>query len=305
MIDPWQERRNVKAMTWPSTSVFSALTLTAILAYSPAPVFAAQEGIYLGISAAAEDLDVSTFKTADNTPNGNMSLSQGKIFTERDSDTKTASGFGFVLGYQRLLHYGSLYWSGEINLAYHGGKARGRLEGTEDVAARKTYNDANDPDLPAFSVGPQVGENWPERWSFEKDYSYGVTLRLGGRPEFLTSALGPDAGLYVLAGVHRIEAEYVNTATGCPEIPPALCTSEEGFETVTVRTDRDYTAWTLGMGVHAALAEQVGLQIETYYMDYDSESLVQLDGTEDWRVRAMHELDAEEIGLRMRLLRYF
>ncbi len=295
----------MKAMTWPGTPVFSALTLTAILAYSPAPVFAAQEGIYLGVSAAAEELDVSVFKTIDNTPDGNMTLSQGKIFTDRDSDTKTASGFGIVLGYQCPLHYGSLYWSGEINLAYHSGKARGRMEGTEDVAARKTHNDATDPDLPAFSVGPQTGENWPERWTFEKDYSYGVTLRLGGRPEFLTSALGPDAGLYVLAGVRRVEAEYVNTGTGCFETPPTLCTSDEDFSPSVVRTDRDYTAWTLGIGVHAAIAEQVGLQIETYYMDYDSESLVQLDGTEDLRVRAMHEPDAEEIGLRMRLLRYF
>lgn len=289
----------------PVTPLSGILICTAFLAGAPAPAAAFQEGVYIGVSAAAEDLDVSTFKTVDNTPDGNMALSRGKIFTERDSDTKTAGGFGFVLGYQGPLHHGSLYWSGEINLAYHGGKARGRLEGTEDVAARKTYNDANDPDLPAFSVGPQVGENWPERWTFEKDYSYGVTLRLGGRPEFLTSALGPDAGLYVLAGVRRVEAEYVNTGVGCFETPPALCAAEGDFGAGEVRTDRDYTAWTLGMGVHAALAEQVGLQIETYYMDYDSESLVQLDGTEDLRVRAVHEPDAEEIGLRMRLLRYF
>lgn len=285
--------------------ILNILVCAAFLTGSPSPAFAEQEGIYIGISAAAEDLDVSVFKTVDNTPDGNMTLSQGKIFTERDSDTKTASGFGFVLGYQCPLHYGSLYWSGEINLAYHGGKARGRLEGTEDAAARRTYNNANDPDLPTFSVGPQVGENWPEHWTFEKDYSYGVTLRLGGRPEFLTSAFGPSAGLYVLAGVRRIEAEYVNTGTGCFEVPPALCASATDFETGTVRTDRDYTAWTLGVGIHAPVAEQIGLQIETYYMDYDSESLVQLDGTEDLRVRAVHEPDAEEFGLRMRLLRYF
>ena len=281
------------------------LICTAFLASSPTPALALQEGVYIGISAAAEELDVSVFKTVDNTPDGNVALSQGKIFTERDSDTKTASGFGFVLGYQCPLHYGSLYWSGEINLTYHSGKARGRLEGTEDPAARKTYNDANDPDLPAFSVGPQVGENWPEHWTFEKDYSYGVTLRLGGRPQFLTSALGPDAGFYVLAGVRRVEAEYVNSGTGCFNVPPKLCMDSEDFGANMTRTDRDYTAWTLGAGVHAPVAEQVGLQIETYYMDYDSESLVQLDGTEDLRVRAVHEPDAEEIGLRMRLLRYF
>lgn len=295
----------MKTVSRPGTPILNILACAAFLAGAPTPALAAQEGIYIGISAAAEELDASVFKTVDNTPDGNMALSQGKIFTERDSDTKTGSGFGIVLGYQRPLHHGSLYWSGEINLTYHSGKARGSLEGTEDAAARKTYNDANDPDLPAFSVGPQVGENWPERWTFEKDYSYGVTLRLGGRPEFLTSALGPGAGLYVLASVRRVEAEYVNTGTGCFEVPPALCTSAEGFGESTVRTDRDYTAWTFGLGMHAAVAEQVGLQVETYYMDYDSESLVQLDGTEDLRVRAVHEPDAEEIGLRMRLLRYF
>ena len=44
------------------------------------------------------------------------------------------------------------------------------------------------------------------------------------------------------------------------------------------------------------VAGQVGLQIETYYRGYDSESLVQLDGTEDLRVRAVHEPDAKQIG---------
>ena len=284
---------------------FATLACTAMLAGSPGPSAAAQEGFYLGVSAVAEELDFSVFETIDNTPDGNMTLSRGKIFTGRASDTKTASGFGIVFGYQSSLHYGSLYWSGEINLAYHSGKARGRLEGTEDVAAREAYNAENDPDLPPFSVGPQAGDNWPERWTFEKDYSYGVTLRLGGQPEFLTSSLGPDAGLYVLAGVRRVEAEYANAGTGCFETPPELCLSEEDFGPFAGRTDRDYTAWILGTGVHVPVAERIGLQVETYYMDYDSESLVHLDGTEDLRIRAVNELDVEELGLRMRLLRYF
>lgn len=305
----------MKTANWLSPSILNILVCATFLAGSPTPAFASQEGFYVGVSAAVEDLDVSVFKTVDNTPEGNDNvLSKGKIFTERDSDTKTTSGFGFVFGYQCPLHYGSLYWSGEINLAYHGGKVRGRLEGTEDVDARNDYanNPDNTEDLQPFSVGPQLGENWPERWTFEKDYSYGATLRLGGRPEFLTSALGPDAGLYILAGVRRVEAEYVNTGTGCfipntknAENLNSYCTAVEHFKPSVVRTERDYTAWILGVGLHTPVAEKIGLQIETYYMDYDSESLVQLDGTEEYRVRAVHEPDAEEIGLRMRLLRYF
>ena len=279
----------------------------ALLISAQTPGFAAQEGLYFGVSAGVEEIDVSTFKTLDNTPEGNMSLSQGKIFTERASDTESGGGFGIAFGYQRPIHYlGDMYWSGEINLTYHSGKARGRIKGAEDAAARKAYNDANDPDLPAFSAGPQVGENWPETWTFEKDYSYGVTFRLGGRPDFLTSAFGPDSGLYVLAGVRRVEAEYVNTGTGCFKAPSeGYCVMDDDFEASEVRTDRDYTAWMLGVGMHAAVAEKIGLQIESYYMDYGSEDLVQLDGMGDLRVRSTHELEAEEIGLRMRLLRYF
>ncbi len=280
------------------------LACAALLAASvPATALSAQEGLYLGVSAAAEKVDVSTFKSVDNTPEGNMTLSRGKTFTERSSNSRTGGGFGLTLGYQRSL--GDMFWSGEINLTYHGGKARGGIQGTEDVAARKAHNDANDPDLPAFSVGPQVGENWTERWSFEKDYSYGVTFRLGGRPDLLTSAFGPDAGLYVLAGMRRIKAEYVNGGTGCFQSPARGYCGASDFEPSEVRTDRDYTAWLLGMGMRAPIAERIGLQVETYYMEYGSESLVQLDGTEDLRVRSAHELDADEVGLRMRLLRYF
>ena len=80
-------------------------------------------------------------------------------------------------------------------------------------------------------AGPQVGENWPERWTFEMDY----------------------------------------------------------------------TAWTVGAGLHAPITERIGMHAEAYYMDYDSEPLVQFDGSEVLRVRAVHEPDAEEIGLRLRL----
>ena len=41
------------------------------------------------------------------------------------------------------------------------------------------------------------------------------------------------------------------------------------------------------------------MHAEAYYMDYDSEPLVQLDGSETLHVRAVHEPDAEEVGLRL------
>ncbi|MCY4428248.1 MAG: outer membrane beta-barrel protein [Halieaceae bacterium] len=284
---------------------FGILSFTAILAGSP--VFAMDEGFYLGLSATAEAVDVSVFKTVDNTIDGNSSLSRGKQFTERPTESNTISGFGILAGYSFPLNDQGLYLSGEFDLVYHGGKVSGTLEGTEDADARKTYNDANDPDLPSFATGPQVGENWPERWSFEKDYSYGLTLRLGGQPDFLASAFGPGAGLYVLAGVRRTEAEYINSNNGCSVIPTSptsgpFCLKETDFVPGVVRTEKDYTAWTVGAGLHAPITERIGMHAEAYYMDYDSEPLVQLDGSEDLRVRAVHEPDAEEYGLRLKLL---
>ena len=274
-----------------------------------APAFAQLEGFYIGVSASAEEMDVETFKTVDNTPAGNMTLSQGKIFTERDSDTQTASGVGLLAGYSFPLG-GAMFLSAELDVSFHSGKARGNLEGTEDPDARAAYDAQYDPDLPPFSVGPQAGENWPERWTFEKDYSYGLTLRLGGQPDALARTFGPDAAIYALAGIHRIEAEYTNAGTGCFKIPdssdPAsYCNHEDDFEPGFVRTDRHYTAWSLGLGLHKEVADRTGLQVEAYYRDYDSEPLVQLDGTEDLGVRAVHVLEAEEIGLKARLLRYF
>lgn len=274
---------------------FAVLACTAALAGAPGSSSAMEEGFYMGLSASAESLDATLFKTTDNTHPMNMSPSSGRIFHVRDSDTQTTSGFGVLAGY--TFHPGNreLYLSAEIDLAYHGGKTRGRLEWIKDSAARERAG--SDPDW------PQSGESWPDDWTFEKDRSYGLTLRLGGPVDALTPVLGAGSGIYALAGVRRVEAEYVNDYEGCPRDDDC---SPEGrghvdFLVGQSRTDRTYTVWAVGAGLHKPLGHRVGMQIEAYYAAYDAVSLLLLDTDK----RVVHEVDAKETGLRLRLLRYF
>ncbi|MCY4610358.1 MAG: hypothetical protein OXC38_01380 [Gammaproteobacteria bacterium] len=270
-----------------------ALTLT------PGFSGAMDEGFYIGLSASVENLDATFSKTTDNTHPSNGTPSMGRIFHNRDSDSKTASGFGIVAGYQSPLHYGSLYWSGEVSLTYHSGKARGRLPWVQDASARAAGG-ADDPDW------PQSGEGWPDFWTFEKDRSHGLSFRLGGQPDFLTAALGEGSGLYVLAAVHRVKGEFTVTYEGCSADGGCLNGMEDkSYTRGADKVDRDYTAWTFGAGMHTSVAEQMGLQVEVYHSEYDKEVFSLLDSSQEPYVEIPQEPDARETGLRLRLLRYF
>lgn len=268
-------------------------------AFAPGLSSAMDQGFYVGFFAAAENLDATFSKTTDNTPEGNATPSQGRIFHNRDSDTKTSSGFGILFGYQCPLHYGSLYWSGEISLSYHSGKARGRLPWIKDSVARAGGGDS-DPDW------PQSGEGWPDFWTFEKDRSHGLSLRLGGQPAFLTTMLGEGSGLYVLASVHRVKAEFTVAYEGCSANNGCPDGKEDSSYTRgSDEADRDYTAWTFGAGVHTSVAEKMGLQVEVYHTEYEKEVFSSLDGTQPPYLEIPQEPDARETGLKLRLLRYF
>lgn len=277
---------------------FSVLACVVALAGAPGFSSAMEEGFYMGLSAFAENLDVTPSRITDNTHSMNETTSQGRTFSTRDSDTQTTSGFGVLAGYTFRPSNRELYLSAEIDLAYHGGKARGRLAWIKDSVLRAGANDVPD--------WPQSGEGWPDDWTFEQNRSYGLTLRLGGQPDFLISMLGPDSGLYVLAGVRRIEAEYSLSFEGCPEddgCPDGR--EDESYAQGSDRTDTDYTAWTAGLGLHTPVGDRLGMQVEMYYTNYEEENLLLLDDKGPPHIRVVHSPDADGIGLRLRLLRYF
>ncbi|MCY3852197.1 MAG: outer membrane beta-barrel protein [Gammaproteobacteria bacterium] len=277
---------------------FGALALAAALAGTPGLASAMEEGFHLGLSAFMENLDATAFKTTDNTHPGNATASSGRAFHTRDSDDKAASGFGILAGYTFQLDNRGLFLSAEADWAWHGGKARGRLEWVRDSAAREAAG--SNPDW------PQSGESWPDGWTFEKDRSYGVTLRLGGRPGFLAAALGPGSGLYLMAGIRRVETEYIVTYEGCPRADGCPGGREdESYTRGRDRVEKDYTAWTAGIGLHAPLGDRTGVQVEVYYTDYGKEDPLHLDRRNAPHIGVLHALEVEAVGLRLRLLRHF
>ena len=122
----------------------------------------------------------------------------GRVLRDHDEDSEALTGVGLLLGYRRTFDDG-LFLEAELDVAVHGGTARGRLPGVGVSPGRD-----------------QAGESWPYRWRFEKDRSFGLTLRLGGNPAFLHALAGADSSLYLLAGVRRARtAAFGYRSRGC------------------------------------------------------------------------------------------
>ena len=254
-------------------SVTSALTNTA---------FADQGSFYVGVQVPVERVDASYDKTVDNTDPRYMGpeVRRNDVYNDQDSDDTFAYGIGILTGYRIPLTESGYYLSSEIDLAFHGGQAKGQLPGAGESPGRN-----------------QPGESWPDRWSFEKDRSYGFTLKLGGSPGVLRSW---DTSVYVLGGIRLIQAQFTNHYNGCLE--PRTCSPNE-FTSGTNSRDLDYTAWTYGAGVEKMLSEHLGLRLETRYTQYNSKRWV--EWFRDVGVSVPTRIDADDVGLLMSLAWYF
>ena len=130
---------------------------------------------YVGLTGSGERLGVLYDKTVDNTAPNNISLNPGEVFRADDSATKAAFGYGFLAGYRVPLGLTGIFVAGEGDMAYHRGAVIGRLPGLGTSEGRN-----------------QLGEVWPEDWSFDKDRSIGFTLRLGAGIPVVGPGLGPE-----------------------------------------------------------------------------------------------------------------
>lgn len=244
--------------------------------------FAEEGRFYVGVTVPVERVDASYDKTVDNTRSRNPR--SGRVFHDNDSDDTFAYGIGFLAGYRiPLTEEDGFYLSGELDLAFHGGQAKGQLPGVGDSPGRN-----------------QPGESWPDRWSFEKDRSYGFTLKLGGSPGVLRSW---DTSLYVLGGIRLIQAQFTNHYRGCLALVNCTSTGQAEFVSGTDSRDLDYTAWTYGAGVEKMLSEHLGLRIETRYTQYNSKRWA--EWFSDVGVSVPTRIDADEVGLLMSLAWYF
>ena len=233
---------------------------------------------YVGVPVTAERLNVFYEKTVDNTDPRNISPSKGRIYRADDSSVGTAGGVGFLAGYRVPLGPSGVFVSGEGDVTFPGGAVQGHFEGSGPSESRS-----------------QLGENWPEDWSFEKNRSYGVTIRLGaGMPALL------GLSVYALAGLRRLDATLNADYVGC--FSSELCTSAEEFTSGTFKYDEDFTGWTTGGGLEKRLGN-AAVRGELRYTDYRSAGRVV--PYDDLGIKVPIGLEADGVGLLVSLLWYF
>ena len=267
----------------PSITLVLLLALTVMLAQ--VNTASAHEGhlFYVGVQVPVERVDASYDKTVDNSEARN--LRRGQVFHDNDSDDTFAYGIGFLVGHRipLLTKEDGFYISGEVDVAFHGGQAKGQLPGKGDSPGRN-----------------QPGESWPDRWSFEKNRSYGFTIKLGGSPGVLRSW---DTSVYVLGGIRLIQAQFQNHYRGCLSDVNCISTTQPEFVSGTDSRNLDYTAWTYGAGVEKMLSEHLGLRVEARYTQYNSKRWVEYFDTVG--VSVPTRIDADDVGMLMSLAWYF
>ena len=251
------------------TGVFGVLSDTAL---------AQRSRFYVGVPVMAERLDVFYEKTVDNTDPRNLSPSKGRVYRADDSSVGTAGGVGFLAGYRVPLGPSGVFVSGEGDVTFPGGAVQGHFEGAGASESRS-----------------QLGENWPEDWSFEKNRSYGVTIRLGAGMPALSGL-----SVYALAGLRRLDATLSADYVGC--FSSELCTSAEEFTSGTFKYDEDFTGWTTGAGLEKRLGN-ASIRGELRYTDYRSAGRVV--PYDDLGIKVPIGLEADGVGLLVSLLWYF
>jgi len=189
---------------------------------------------YVGAAAAADRLNVLYEKIVDNSNPQNFSLNKGQQLRDEASAAKLAYSYGFLAGYKLPLSVTGVYLALEGDMMRHGGIAAGRLAGTGTSADRS-----------------QLGEVWPEDWTFEKNRSYGLTGRLGAGIPLLGTWFGPS--IYGLVGMRRLKAGFRSEYTGC--VTEAPCTEASQFVSGSDSFDENFGGWTYGGGIE----QKVGL----------------------------------------------
>ncbi len=250
------------------SGLLAGCLLTSLTAVVEAQGATGNGRFYLGASVSADFQDLRYDKSVYREEN----YPRGPGFDDSGASDKTGYGTGLLAGYRWPLPGQGFYLSGELDVAYHGGVLRGALAGT----------------------GQRQGDVWPENWSLDRNYSYGLTVRLGRAP-------GPGGvGLHLLAGVRGVDTDFTITEIGCPDLfacPPDPLVSS------TVERDQTLTAWTIGAGLERPLGANVAVQLEARYTDCLRKSWNRL--WNEGEVIIPSALDGDEVNLALRLIRYF
>ncbi len=251
------------------------------------PAHAEDRRFHIGIGVPVDFLQASWDKTVDNSSANTLvpEPRRGMVFRDKSSADTTGTGIGLLAGYRLPLSENGLFLTSEIDIAVHQGAAEGQQQGVGTSPGRN-----------------QLGESWPDNWSFEKDRSYGFTLKLGG--DFGGGLSSLDASFYGLGGLRFTEAQFSSSYFGC--LSPTPCSSAPdtpNFSSGSDTRDLSFLGWTAGLGIEKMLSKRLALQIEARYTQYGTEDWV--TSFEDLGVTVPSIVDADSINLLFRLAWYY
>ena len=223
------------------------LVLAVLLGPGPA---SAQGGFRAGVLVPMERVRATLAKTVDNTAPNTLvpPPRRGTLVMDEGSADTWGSGVGAFLGYRAPLGGSGFHMGARVDAALHFAAVDGQMAGVGESPGRN-----------------QLGESWPDQWTFKRKRSYGLTMEIGGSPGALASM---DATLFLLGGIRLAHVELTNRFNGC--MSPDGCGPSD-FVSGTDTRDLNQQAFTFGFGVEKGLGERLGLRVEASHTPYCDE----------------------------------
>lgn len=262
------------------------LILLALGAASTGVARAQEQRLYAGVTALASQLSASVDKRVDTRAPDTLvpEPRRGRLLHDRDTGETTAYGPGLLAGYRHPIIGNALYVGVEVDVAFDSDAVQGQFQGIGESAGRN-----------------QLGESWPDHWTYDSDRNYGVSVRLG-------AAAGPlrtwDASVYALVGLRRTDGAYTTRFNGC--LSPILCSTAPDTPDFVSGTDSrefDFQGTTLGIGFERWVRQRVAIRIELRHTYYDDE--VWVAPFDEVGVTVPTAVGGEQSGLMVSLARTF
>lgn len=261
------------------------IALAAVLAGPALPAHAQRDpaprrGFFLWVALPSGSLGATMQKTVDNTAPNTLvpEPRRGKVYHDEASGDALMVGIGVAAGYRVPISQGTGFLEGDFGIALHRGRTNAQFAGVGTSPDRR-----------------QLGESWPDSWTYAKRVSYGATVRLGASPEGLRARGG---GVYVLAGLRVADMRFTNHYLGC--FSPEPC-EEYGGGTET----RDWRSviWVSGLGIERRLGQRSSFRVEASYSGHAREDWT--TPFDDVGVMVLSGMDAREMALTIGLVRWF
>ncbi len=242
----------------------------------PGSVSAQGGGLRAGVLVPMERVKATLSKTVDNTAPNTLvpPPRRGTLVMDENAANAWASGIGAFLGYRAPLGGSGFHMGARVDATLHLAAVDGQMAGVGDSPGRN-----------------QLGESWPDQWTFDRKRSYGLTVEIGGSPGALASN---DATVFLLAGIRLAQVGLTNRFNGC--MSPDGCGPSD-YVSGTDARDLNHQAFTFGVGVEKGLGEALGLRIEASHTPYcDEQWTAQFT---EVGVTVPTVLDAGETGLKV------